>query len=217
MFIPCHPVCTYFWPGCNTPSSKSEIDRCTDPPPLQLSAYCADSGGWPSRVRGPYREGQDPYWLVLPLPPSSVSKDCSATVWRTTCHLSLTILLSDMVYYVRRYFECNYGESTIPLDKWFGTFHDGITGATYDSRSGSTDFVVFSQRNYADSCLKTVHVLVDSRHNSAPMQLLKIRRYQPRRAKPTKLNQRSISPSLWGQRLGCVHSYRFCRRHYSIE
>ena len=24
-----------------------------------------------------------------------------------------------------RYFECNYGESDFPFDKWFGTFHDG--------------------------------------------------------------------------------------------
>jgi len=28
-------------------------------------------------------------------------------------------------YLHHRYFECNYGESTIPLDKWFGTFRDG--------------------------------------------------------------------------------------------
>lgn len=28
-------------------------------------------------------------------------------------------------YLHHRYFECNYGESTLPLDKWFGTFHDG--------------------------------------------------------------------------------------------
>ncbi|MEM7406448.1 MAG: sterol desaturase family protein [Pseudomonadota bacterium] len=28
-------------------------------------------------------------------------------------------------YLHHRYFECNYGGSLIPLDKWFGTFHDG--------------------------------------------------------------------------------------------
>lgn len=28
-------------------------------------------------------------------------------------------------YLHHRYFECNYGETTVPLDKWFGTFHDG--------------------------------------------------------------------------------------------
>lgn len=28
-------------------------------------------------------------------------------------------------YLHHRYFECNYGESAIPLDKWFGTFRDG--------------------------------------------------------------------------------------------
>jgi len=29
-----------------------------------------------------------------------------------------------------RYFECNYGTSEIPFDKWFGTFHDGSASAT---------------------------------------------------------------------------------------
>ncbi len=29
-------------------------------------------------------------------------------------------------YLHHRYFECNYGESTLPLDKWFGTFRDGL-------------------------------------------------------------------------------------------
>ena len=29
-------------------------------------------------------------------------------------------------YLHHRYFECNYGESTIPLDRWFGTFRDGL-------------------------------------------------------------------------------------------
>ena len=28
-------------------------------------------------------------------------------------------------YLHHRYFECNYGEATLPLDKWFGTFRDG--------------------------------------------------------------------------------------------
>ena len=28
-------------------------------------------------------------------------------------------------YLHHKYFECNYGELTIPLDKWFGSFHDG--------------------------------------------------------------------------------------------
>lgn len=28
-------------------------------------------------------------------------------------------------YLHHRYFECNYGEATIPLDKWFGSFRDG--------------------------------------------------------------------------------------------
>ncbi len=28
-------------------------------------------------------------------------------------------------YLHQRYFECNYADGVIPLDKWFGTFHDG--------------------------------------------------------------------------------------------
>ncbi len=28
-------------------------------------------------------------------------------------------------YLHHKYFECNYGDGAIPLDKWFGTFHDG--------------------------------------------------------------------------------------------
>ena len=28
-------------------------------------------------------------------------------------------------YLHHRYFECNYGEATLPFDKWFGTFRDG--------------------------------------------------------------------------------------------
>ncbi len=29
-------------------------------------------------------------------------------------------------YLHHRYFECNYGESVLPLDRWFGTFRDGL-------------------------------------------------------------------------------------------
>ena len=32
-------------------------------------------------------------------------------------------------YLHHRYFECNYGNSKLPLDRWFGTFHDGSEGA----------------------------------------------------------------------------------------
>lgn len=32
-------------------------------------------------------------------------------------------------YLHHRYFECNYGEVTIPLDKWFGTFRDGLSAS----------------------------------------------------------------------------------------
>ncbi|MFK7856566.1 MAG: sterol desaturase family protein, partial [Granulosicoccus sp.] len=29
-----------------------------------------------------------------------------------------------------RYFECNYGSEEVPLDRWFGSFHDGTAAAT---------------------------------------------------------------------------------------
>jgi sterol desaturase/sphingolipid hydroxylase (fatty acid hydroxylase superfamily) len=32
-------------------------------------------------------------------------------------------------YLHHRYFECNYGGTVIPLDKWYGTFHDGSDDA----------------------------------------------------------------------------------------
>ena len=34
-----------------------------------------------------------------------------------------------------RYFECNYGTSEIPFDRWFGTFHDGSAEATERTRA----------------------------------------------------------------------------------
>ena len=34
-----------------------------------------------------------------------------------------------------RYFECNYGTSEIPFDKWFGTYHDGTAQATERTRA----------------------------------------------------------------------------------
>ncbi|MFW8634130.1 sterol desaturase family protein [Cribrihabitans pelagius] len=34
-----------------------------------------------------------------------------------------------------RYFECNYGTSEIPFDKWFGTYHDGSAAATKRTRA----------------------------------------------------------------------------------
>jgi sterol desaturase/sphingolipid hydroxylase (fatty acid hydroxylase superfamily) len=32
-------------------------------------------------------------------------------------------------YLHHKYFECNYGDGPIPIDKWFGTFHDGSAEA----------------------------------------------------------------------------------------
>lgn len=37
-----------------------------------------------------------------------------------------------------RYFECNYGTSEIPFDKWFGTYHDGSEAATARTRAHKT-------------------------------------------------------------------------------
>lgn len=34
-----------------------------------------------------------------------------------------------------RYFECNYGTSEIPFDRWFGTYHDGSAEATAETRA----------------------------------------------------------------------------------
>ena len=34
-----------------------------------------------------------------------------------------------------RYFECNYGTSEIPFDKWFGTFHNGSAEGTRRTRA----------------------------------------------------------------------------------
>ncbi|MFY0597891.1 MAG: sterol desaturase family protein [Cognatishimia sp.] len=34
-----------------------------------------------------------------------------------------------------RYFECNYGSEEIPLDRWFGSFHDGTEEATLRIRA----------------------------------------------------------------------------------
>lgn len=37
-----------------------------------------------------------------------------------------------------RYFECNYGTSEMPWDRWFGTFHDGSSEATMTTRARKT-------------------------------------------------------------------------------
>ena len=41
------------------------------------------------------------------------------------------IVLGDFFHQLHhRYFECNYGSEEIPLDRWFGSFHDGTREAT---------------------------------------------------------------------------------------
>jgi len=41
-------------------------------------------------------------------------------------------------YLHHRYFECNYGEATIPFDRWFGTFRDGksVVGKSTSTEGG---------------------------------------------------------------------------------
>ena len=53
---------------------------------------------------------------------AKASNVCSSRVLTLRCHGPV---LADFHYLHHRYFECNYGEATIPLDKWFGTFRDG--------------------------------------------------------------------------------------------
>ena len=37
-------------------------------------------------------------------------------------------------YLHHRYFECNYGGGAVPLDKWFGTFHDSSSESHHAMR-----------------------------------------------------------------------------------
>ncbi len=43
-----------------------------------------------------------------------------------------------------RYFECNYGSEEIPMDRWFGSFHDGTQEATQRIRARKKQ--LFAQR-----------------------------------------------------------------------
>ena len=38
-------------------------------------------------------------------------------------------------YLHHRYFDCNYGNEGVPLDRWFGSFHDGSPEAHKAMRS----------------------------------------------------------------------------------
>merc|ERR1712217_125777 len=44
-------------------------------------------------------------------------------------------------YLHHRYFECNYGEASIPLDRWFGTFRDGksVVGKSTSTEGGKAN------------------------------------------------------------------------------
>ena len=43
-------------------------------------------------------------------------------------------------YLHHKYFECNYSDGTIPLDKWFGSFHDGSNEATVAIKERARSF-----------------------------------------------------------------------------
>ena len=75
------------------------------------------------------------YSCHTPYMPSSMCKQpvlhrpwvMSAITNGRTRRATPILLVSRYFHYLHhRYFECNYGgDGTVPLDKWFGTWHDG--------------------------------------------------------------------------------------------
>jgi len=45
-------------------------------------------------------------------------------------------------YLHHRYFECNYGESTVPFDRLFGTVRDGLSDVVGAQKQPSADVVL---------------------------------------------------------------------------
>ena len=71
-----------------------------------------------------------PYWLIAPIKIIFLI-NYLLSGWED--HFQ-----SDQFHYLHhRFFECNYGNSRIPLDKMFGTFRDKLkeTGTTYSGGS----------------------------------------------------------------------------------
>jgi len=49
-----------------------------------------------------------------------------ADIKRITTSEDRTFSSDSYAHYLHhKYFECNYADGILPLDKWFGTFHDG--------------------------------------------------------------------------------------------
>jgi sterol desaturase/sphingolipid hydroxylase (fatty acid hydroxylase superfamily) len=53
-------------------------------------------------------------------------------------------------YLHHKYFECNYADGVVPLDKWFGTFHDGSLEAEERMRDRLIKFRADRQRHAMD-------------------------------------------------------------------
>lgn len=53
-------------------------------------------------------------------------------------------------YLHHKYFECNYADGVVPLDKWFGTFHDGSLEAEKRMRDRLINFRADRQRHAMD-------------------------------------------------------------------
>ena len=60
--------------------------------------------------------------LVEPLKPRHATSRSSAALSHVGTKKRPNVLTLELAV---RYLQCNYGESTIPLDKWFGSFRDG--------------------------------------------------------------------------------------------
>ncbi len=74
------------------------------------------------------------HWIVPSHPLTRSSTWCmpgwrppvmsASTSWWSAATKRSTPIRNDH-YLHHKYFECNYADGVVPLDKWFGTFHDG--------------------------------------------------------------------------------------------
>ena len=75
------------------------------------------------------------YWLVL----GTVSTHSGyEDIWIRD--KSLLTVGSFFHHLHHRYFNCNYGNPEIPLDRWFGSYHDGSEDATNKMRARQSNF-----------------------------------------------------------------------------
>jgi ferredoxin-NADP reductase/sterol desaturase/sphingolipid hydroxylase (fatty acid hydroxylase superfamily) len=71
-------------------------------------------------------------------------------------------------YLHHRHFDCNYGESTIPLDKWFGSFNDGARTESEESEARRTYHSYVVDRIEEES--PEVKSFYLNREDSAPLE-----------------------------------------------